>query len=128
MPDRKILLAEDDAKLRHEIGVFLRQHDFNVICVEDCYQATNFAIKEKPDLLLLDIHMPAGDGFGVHERVQKIPALALTPVIYMNRDPSTKLDALAECDHAKLLHKPFAMEKLLHAVTVALDPSSAEAA
>lgn len=129
MPKPVILVAEDDEDLRLEVGRFLRKHGYGVICVEDCYQAVEFAVKDEPDLLVLDVHMPAGDGFTVHERIQRHPELALTPVIYMTREPSREIEVVAEKDGAfALLHKPFEMQELLRKVEAALRSSSADAA
>lgn len=125
----KILLAEDDEKFRHEVGKFLTRNGFEVIAVEDGYQALEFAIKDKPDLLLLDLHMPAGDGFSVHERIQRHPEIALKPVVFMTHDPSRQIELVAADDGAyALLHKPFEMRELLQTIKDALDPSQADAA
>ncbi|MHC4947765.1 MAG: response regulator [Planctomycetota bacterium] len=125
----KILLAEDDEALRHELGRFLQSNGYRVICVEDGYQALDFAVRQKPDLLILDVHMPAGDGFDVHDRVSKHPELTVTPTIYMTRDPSWQIEAEAR-EHGgfTLLHKPFDPEMLLEAVRDALGSAGSRAA
>ena len=79
----KILLAENDASFRRKIGRFLRNCGSSVICVEDGYQALEFAVREQPDLLILDVHMPAVSGFSVHERIVALPEIALKPVILL---------------------------------------------
>ena len=128
MTTPKILVAEDDQAFRHEVGVFLRQNGFEVVCVEDGYQAVEFALREEPDLLLLDVHMPAGDGFSVHERLQRHPHLALCPVIYMTHDPSERIEQIAAADGAyTLFHKPFALDDLVDAVIHALNRDSGAA-
>ncbi|NNM27239.1 MAG: response regulator, partial [Phycisphaerales bacterium] len=109
--------------------VFLSKHGYCPICVEDGYQALDFAIRERPDLLLLDVHMPAGDGFGVHERVVKHPELTAKPVIFMTHDPSPEVERIAE-EHGAiaLMHKPFDLVDLLAKIKSALDHGVAEAA
>ena len=67
MSKHVVLVAEDDETFRLEVGRFLRNHGYDVVCVEDCYQAVEFALKDKPDLLVLDVHMPAGDRDRVKE-------------------------------------------------------------
>jgi DNA-binding response OmpR family regulator len=127
--NKTILVAEDEAAFRQELGRYLIKHGFAVISVEDGYQALEFAVRDNPDLLLLDVHMPAGDGFSVHERVAKHPELALVPVIYMTHDRSVRVEVQAE-EHGAvaLLHKPFQMEEMLLTVTEALGQTGAEAA
>ena len=125
----KILVAEDDLESRQNIGQLLVQHGFAVVCVEDGYQALEYALREKPDLLLLDVHMPAGDGFSVHDRVKLHPEVALKPVIYMTRDPSTEIEDVAAAHGAfTLLHKPFATSDLIDAIKAALRQQHPEAA
>lgn len=124
----KILVAEDDQAFRREVGRFLHQNGFDVVAVEDGYQAVEFALREEPDLLVLDVHMPAGDGFSVHERLQKHPHLALCPVIYMTHDPSTRIEQVAAADGAyTLFHKPFDLQDLHDAIVHALDIPPADA-
>lgn len=128
MATKKILVAEDDKAFRLEIGKFLRSQGYEVICVSDGYQAVEFTLREDPDLLVLDVHMPAGDGFSVHERVQKHPELTVTPVIYMTHDPTHEIEEVARRDGAlTLLHKPFDLDALLAAIHGAIGPA-AEAA
>ncbi len=117
MPAKSILVAEDDEAFRLQVGKFLRQQGYAVVCVEDGYQAVDFSLRETPDLLILDVHMPAGDGFSVHERLQRHPDLAVTPVIYMTHDPSHEIEVDASQDGAfALLHKPFELDELLKVV------------
>ncbi len=129
MPKQTILVAEDDETFRRDVGRFLQKQGYGVICVEDGYQAVEFSLKDTPDLLLLDVHMPGGDGFSVHERLAKHPELALTPVIYMTHDPSREIEVAAEKDGAvTLLHKPFELDELLGVIRQALGTPAADAA
>ena len=124
-----ILIAEDEADFRHELGAYLERQGYRVVAVEDGYQALEFAVREQPDLLLLDVHMPAGDGFRVHERIAKHPDLEMIPVIYMTHDPSEDVDDTADATGGfALLYKPFEMEYLLEVVHAALRSYGAEAA
>lgn len=126
MSAKTILIAEDDTDFRRAVGRFLQQQGYHMITAEDGYQAVEFALRERPDLLLLDVHMPAGDGFGVHERLMRHPELELTPVIYMTHDPSHQVEVDAERDGAiTLLHKPFEFEELLKVVHQAVGVADA---
>ena len=69
---RRILIADDDRNLLQALTVRLDAAGYDVITTQDAYQALDFARKHRPDLLLLDINMPAGSGFSVHERIAKV--------------------------------------------------------
>ncbi len=123
MERQTILIAEDDPQLRQSIGRFLAKQGYHVLSAQDAYQAVELALKDEPDLLLLDVHLPAGDGFSVHERLSRHPDLSLKPVIYMTHDPSRQIEVHAAHDGAfALLHKPFAMAELLETIQEALPP------
>ena len=124
----KILIADDDTDVLREVGIFLRKQGFEVVCAEDGYQALEMAVRETPDLLVLDVHMPAGDGFSVQERVARHAELALSPVIYMTRDPSIEIESGRSHGGFTVLHKPLELEHLLDAVEAALRSAGADAA
>ena len=92
MAAKKILIADDDVKLLQALTVRLEAEDFEVITCQDAYQALDMARRNLPDLLLLDINMPAGNGFSVQERIAKIKELAGIPVIYITGDASAAVD------------------------------------
>jgi CheY-like chemotaxis protein len=124
-----ILLAEDDPTLRYELGSFLSRQGYTVVAVEDGYQAVEYAVRDNPDLLVLDVHMPAGDGFSVQDRVQKNPELAIKPVIYMTHDHSGSIAKDADAHHAvALLYKPFDPQDLLEHIERALGQNDRAAA
>lgn len=121
----KILIAEDDPVFRHELGVFFRQHGFAAVCVEDGCQALEFAVRENPDLFLLDVHMPAGDGFSVAERLQRLPELALKPVFFMSHDSSRKVEFELKRHHATaFFRKPIVLHEMLGTIREVLSDSA----
>ena len=73
---------------------------------------------------MLDINMPAGDGFSVQQRIAKIKELAGIPVIYITGAAPDKVDRNAHKLGAfAVIHKPFKTEKLLETIEAALDCS-----
>src|ERR1700687_3091852 len=79
----KIMVVDDDADLRHALSLRLRANDFDTVNVCDGYSAIAMAQKEKPQLIILDLGLPAGDGFAVLKNLQQYPALSLIPVIVL---------------------------------------------
>ncbi|MDQ1423257.1 MAG: hypothetical protein QOD72_755, partial [Acidimicrobiaceae bacterium] len=86
----KILLVEDDQDLLRGLGRRLRSWGYDVVFASDGMTAVSVARTEHPDLVLLDLGLPAGDGFVVLERYAKLPALCTIPVIVLTgRDRRT---------------------------------------
>lgn len=85
MPGKKILVADDEAEVAHGLRDRLVCAGYEVTLALDGLQATMQAIASQPDLILLDIGMPAGPGHVVAERLRmidatcRIPIIALTP-------------------------------------------------
>jgi DNA-binding response OmpR family regulator len=120
-PRNKILIADDDQSLLEAIRVRLEAEVFEVITCQDAYQALACARRERPDLLILDVNMPAGNGFSVHERLAGIEELAGTPVVYITGEARGTVDRDAHALGAfAVLHKPLPTDALLEAVRGAL--------
>lgn len=116
-----ILIADDDARLLAALSQRLRGEGFDVITATDGYNALAKAVESSPDLMILDVNMPAGDGFSVLERGHNRAELADTPVIYLTGDKSPRLDELADVLGAyATLHKPFDFDRLLNTIRAAL--------
>jgi len=65
MPKQKILVVDDDANLVQALRLRLLANDFDIAVACDGYAAVATAQKERPDLIILDLGLPAGDGFVV---------------------------------------------------------------
>jgi two-component system KDP operon response regulator KdpE len=121
MPGKKILVAEDDPKILQLIAQSLAKEGYEVTTAMDGYQAVDFGCRQMPDLFLLDINMPAGNGLSVHERLQKLGPLCAKPVIYLTGDKSQAVKIAAKRFGAfAVLYKPFENAQLLHEVRAAL--------
>ena len=98
-PVFKVLLIDDDINQHNIIGVALR-NDFSLICEISGALAVQVALKEKPDLILLDLQMPHVDGFEVLEQIKRNPSLSNIPIFCLSattedekRERSTRLGA-----------------------------------
>jgi len=79
----KILLVEDDSFLLSMYGTKFELEGFKVIMAEDGEKAVRLALKEKPDIILLDIILPKMNGFEVLRQLKAEPATAVIPVILL---------------------------------------------
>jgi CheY-like chemotaxis protein len=124
----RILVAEDNASLLESIRVRLTAEGYEVLCAQDGYQAVALARAHAPDLLLLDINMPAGDGFTVQDRVRRMVNLGRIPIVYItgHRSPLL-LDKARNLGAGSLLCKPFEARDLLRAIRDALEPDESRA-
>ena len=118
----KILVVEDDQDIRQLLHLQLTAAGYETAFARDAATALAVARKERPDLILLDIGLPAGDGFVVMERMRAIPDLEMTPVIVITaRDPSEGDKAVAQGARSFFL-KPFDADELLAEIRQALGP------
>ena len=121
-----ILIADDEPNLLRALKIRLESHGYRVVTASDGYQALQQWRTHKPDLVLLDIHMPAGDGLSVHERVLNSPDIPPAPLIYMTSDRSLSL--LKRADDMKatgVLHKPIWGDEVLRILSSILDKDQA---
>jgi two-component system response regulator MtrA len=63
MAGKKILIVDDDHDIRKLLGHRLKSRGYEPVFAGDAISAVNQARKERPDQILLDLPMPAGDGY-----------------------------------------------------------------
>lgn len=121
MNKKKILIVDDDEDLAKGLRVRLRANNYAVGVAADAISAISEAKKETPDLILLDLGLPAGDGFIVMERLCNIESLASVPIIVLSaRDPETNKKRALEAGATAYFQKPVDNEELLIAIGKAL--------
>jgi DNA-binding response OmpR family regulator len=77
----QILIIDDDPEFRLLISTQLRSRNIAVAGAADAIQAISMARGKRPDVILLDIELPGGDGFVVLERLKTNKLLSTIPVI-----------------------------------------------
>ena len=125
MAGEKILVIDDDQDIRRLLGVRLKAKGYEPVFAGDAISAVNQARHERPDLILLDLSLPAGDGYVVMERLNAIPALEGIPVIVVSaRDQLVEQAHLADAGADSFFRKPFDYEELMIAIARALGSAS----
>lgn len=125
---RKILLVEDDADTRHAVAVRLRSAGYEVVIAVDGQSAITQAQSARPDLILLDLGLPGGDGFSVMKRMDALGLRAASPVIVLTARAGAEDEQRALAAGARaVLHKPVDNEKLLAAIAAHVAPEGAPA-
>lgn len=114
----KILVVDDEPDIVRMVGAFLKNAGHTVVSGADGEAALEVFKKEKPDLVILDLHLPKLDGFEVCKRIKADPATAKTPVIMMTAAYTTVDDAEKGLDIGadEYVVKPFFRDILIHNV------------
>jgi DNA-binding response OmpR family regulator len=124
MPKPKILIVDDDPDLRRALRLRLRANNYETVHAQDGYSALAVARKERPDLIVLDLGLPAGDGFVVLERLQSIDTLAGVPVVVLTaRDPQNNEERALKGGAAAFFQKPVDNAELLDVIRASLTDS-----
>ena len=84
--NKKILIVEDDRSARNLIIDLLQHLDIEFMEASDGAAAVDMAIREKPDLIILDIGLPYKDGFAVVEVLRQGKTKNTPLLVYTSRD------------------------------------------
>ena len=112
-----ILIADDDKDYLIGTTRRLEHAGYTVLQANSGDDAVKLALEREPDLLILDVHMPSGDGFQCIERLDHHPSLSLLPVIYVTGDRAehTRISAVRH-GAMRVLRKPVDQEELLETI------------
>jgi DNA-binding response OmpR family regulator len=114
MSNKKILIVEDDADVRLGYKVLLTAHQYDTFFACDSVSAVSEARKHQPDLILLDLGLPAGGGFLVMEWLRTNVDLSLIPVIVVSaRDPHSNKELALKAGAKAFIQKPWNDDALL---------------
>ena len=123
---KKILIADDEPDVVRVLATRLRAHDYQVIGALDGMQAVSQAHHERPDLILLDIRMPASDGYAVLESLRMSSHTDKIPVMLLSGLPEEELqESVNELGVQGFIAKPFDTEKVLGQISTLLNAGEA---
>ena len=119
---KSILIIEDDRKIAMALTLRIKSAGYEATTAYDALTGLNAAVKNPPDLVLLDICLPAGDGFALSKKIQTLFP-APTPIIFItaSKQPGFRQKA-NELGAAGYFEKPYESEELLAAIQNALNP------
>ncbi len=114
MPTKKILLVDDDPDVRLAMHVRLKANGYETCFASDALSSVTEARKQQPDVIILDLGLPGGDGFLVIERLKRHPSLAVIPIIVVSaRDVSGNKERAIKAGAKIYLQKPVDNNELL---------------
>jgi DNA-binding response OmpR family regulator len=123
--NKKVLVVDDERKIVDLIRAYLEKQDYEVIAAFDGERAIEMAGREKPDLIVLDLNLPAVDGLDVFRSVRahsNVPVIMLTA----RGDDVDKLVGL-ELGADDYVTKPFSPRELVARVKAVLRRTGGEA-
>ncbi len=122
---KKILIVDDERDIVKGLMIRLQAAGYEVATAFDGAQGVFMAHKEKPDLIILDIRMPAGNGFSVAQRLKRSIHTFTIPVIFLTGSPEKNAEEKAMALGARFyIKKPYDPEELLDAIKRALEKES----
>jgi CheY-like chemotaxis protein len=95
---------------------------YTVYTARDAVSAVSVVRKSQPDIVVLDISLPAGDGFLVAERLMRLVGSGATPIIFMSASENPSIRERATALGATFLSKPFKATQLADAIESVLSP------
>src|ERR1700681_2980848 len=114
MTNKKILIVDDDPDVRLGLNVRLKANHYETFFATDAITSLIEARKHQPDLIILDLGLPGGDGFVVMERLKTNPHLAVIPIIVVSaRDPHSNRERALKAGAKAFLQKPVDNGELL---------------
>jgi CheY-like chemotaxis protein len=123
VPMKTVLLVDDDNVFLLAIGVRLKSMGYTVCTAKDAVSAISAVRNNNPDVIVLDVSLPAGDGFVVAERLQNLISTAATPIIFVTASEQLALRERAmKLGAVEFLKKPFGATTLADAIESALSP------
>ena len=108
---QKILIVEDDEKLRDELEIFLKNNGYQAETLKKFDDTIQDILKINPDLVLLDINLPNADGQYICKEIRKISSLPIMIITSRESESDELISIYYGADH--YITKPFNIQILL---------------
>ena len=109
-----ILVVDDDTSNLKMANRILSEENLRVSCLKSGEDATKFLQENRPDLILLDVHMPGMNGFDTIAAIRENKETADIPVIFLTADDDSNTEKKGlEAGAMDFIKKPFVPEVLL---------------
>jgi DNA-binding response OmpR family regulator len=118
---KRILIIEDDPKIVTGLEIRFRARGYATLVAGDAPSGLTKALQTRPDLILLDVSLPGGDGLRVAQKLRSLPDTRSIPIIFVTASNDQQLRAKAmDLNAAGLFDKPYDADELLAVVDHAL--------
>ncbi len=111
---KKVLIVEDDLDFLEILQKRFVQHGYQTLVALDAFQATEIAHQERPDVIILDVKLPAGGGQGIFNNLKLSVHTKSIPIIISTamHDPALK-KAFEQKGVVAYFEKPYEVEDLI---------------
>lgn len=117
---KKVLIIDDAYDSRETLKFLLGNQDVEIMEAADGLEGWNKIVKDQPDLILLDLHMPKKDGFSILEDLEE--EWMGIPVVVVSGDTDDETVTTCNFFGAKaFLKKPFVLEEFKEVIKVIND-------
>jgi len=121
MADKKILIVDDDVDLLRGLTIRLKANGYEVVNATDAIFAVSVAMEERPDLIILDLGLPGGDGYVIMDRLNTIAGTIGIPIIVLSaKGASFNRERCLKAGAQAFFEKPADNDELLAAIRKAL--------
>jgi two-component system phosphate regulon response regulator PhoB len=121
MANQKILAVDDEEDILELLRFNLTKEGFAVVCAASGEEALKAALSQRPDLILLDLLLPAMDGLEVARRLKSNPSTQEIPVIMVTaKGEEADIVAGLEVGAEDYITKPFSRKVLIARVRAVL--------
>ncbi len=120
----RVLVIDDEPDVRWLIRMSLERVGHEVIDAEDGLRGIAVAMKQRPDIIVLDLMMPVMDGYGVLAELAKDPRTASVPVVVLSAKAiPDEADRASAAGARRFMEKPFDPDELAIELGELLQPS-----
>jgi len=114
---KKILVVDDEPKIVHLLSQRLKANGYETFAANDTYQCIKMTREIKPDLILLDMKMPAGGGIKAFEILKTSVYTSSIPIIFITAYPGDEVkNQVKELGADGFFAKPFNSKDLLQKI------------
>ena len=118
----KILIAEDERDIRELVSFSLQFGGFTVVQAANGAEAVEYALKEMPDLILMDVRMPKMTGYEACRQMKTMESVRDIPVVFLSaKGQESEIQTGMEVGAEEYILKPFAPDELVKQVQAVLD-------
>ena len=114
---RKVLVVEDEESMRELLRLHLGNNGYQVTVAEDAMVAGHLVLKDRPDLMIVDVEMPYMNGYEFVAAIKADPSTRDIPVVFLTTDADVAEQAIKLRADA-YLNKPIMANRLLEVVAL----------